>query len=626
VAAPTVINPHKQQAPDGRPRRWHLVVLGRDGAAPCLLPALGDILIGRAEDAELRIVDPKASRIHARVHVTPDAAVEIEDLASANGTRVRDEPLEPHVRRRLLPGDSMTIGSTILVLHGGDPELEARRVWAHGYLETRLIEECASAQSRGSQFALVRIHTTGHPLAALVEGCVSSVLRGGDLLAAYGPGEYQALLLDSGEAGARSLAEAIDATLAAEGIVARSTVTCYPADGTSPQALLSCSSERAYAGGIGPPGALAGSDGSAAAGSEGDGGTAKAPTRAAPAPGAAPGSDLVRGSRVMQELHRLAQRAAASDTNVLILGETGAGKEVFAETVHRLSPRAAQPFLPLNCAAFSENLVESELFGFERGAFTGATHAKQGLLEAAAGGTLFLDEIGEMPLSVQAKLLRVIETRQVLRIGAVKPQAINVRFVAATHRDLEEEVAEKRFREDLYFRLNVITLQIPPLRERPDEIEPLALTFLDRLTRRLGRPTPRLSDEALGLLCSYAWPGNIRELRNVIERALVLCAGDVVTTEHLPAEKMRRHPWPPPESTSGPVRVTPSPSAPQPASVGGLQPPPPGRDFKQIEREAIVDALARCHGNQTRAAELLGMPRRTFCKRVKDYELPRPRA
>jgi DNA-binding NtrC family response regulator len=624
VAAPTVINPHKQPAPDGRPRRWHLVVLGRDGAAPCLLPpAGGDLLIGRAEDADLRIVDPKASRIHARVHVTADAAVEIEDLASANGTRVRDEPLEPHVRRRLLPGDSMTIGNTILVLHGGDPELEARRVWAHGYLETRLIEECASAQSRGSQFALVRIHVTGRPLAALVEGCVGSVLRGGDLLAAYGPGEYQALLLDSGESGARSLAEAIDATLAAEGIVARSTVTCYPADGTSPQALLTRSSERAYAGGIGPPG------GSAAA-------------SPAPALPNTPGSGLVRGSRAMQELHRLAQRAAASDTNVLILGETGAGKEVFAETVHRLSPRAAQPFLPLNCAAFSENLVESELFGFERGAFTGATHAKPGLLEAAAGGTLFLDEIGEMPLTVQAKLLRVIETRQVLRIGAVKPQAINVRFVAATHRDLEEEVAEKRFREDLYFRLNVITLQIPPLRERPDEIEPLALTFLDRLTRRLGRPTPRLSDEALGLLCSYAWPGNIRELRNVIERALVLCAGDVVTTEHLPAEKMRRHPWPPPESTSSPVRVTPSPSAPQPAGGGGLQPagggglqpagggglqpPLPGRDFKQIEREAIVDALARCHGNQTRAAELLGMPRRTFCKRVKDYELPRPRA
>jgi DNA-binding NtrC family response regulator len=609
VAAPTVINPHKQQAPDGRPRRWHLVVLGRDGAAPCLLPSVGDILIGRAEDADLRIVDPKASRIHARVHVTADAAIEIEDLASANGTRVRDEPLEPHARRRLLPGDSMTIGSTILVLHGGDPELEARRVWAHGYLETRLIEECASAQIRGSQFALVRIHTAGRPLAALVEGCVASVLRGGDLLAAYGPGEYQALLLDSGEAGARSLAEAIDSTLGGEGIVAHSTVTCYPADGTSPQALLTCSSERAYAGVV--PGSVDG--------------PSKAATR--PGPGATPGSgsDLVRGSRVMQELHRFAQRAAASDTNVLILGETGAGKEVFAETVHRLSPRAAQPFLPLNCAAFSENLVESELFGFERGAFTGATHAKPGLLEAAAGGTLFLDEIGEMPLSVQAKLLRVIETRQVLRIGAVKPQAINVRFVAATHRDLEEEVAEKRFREDLYFRLNVITLQIPPLRERPDEIEPLALTFLDRLTRRLGRPAPRLSDEALGLLCSYAWPGNIRELRNVIERALVLCAGDVVTTEHLPADKMRRHPWPPPEPTPATAPLTPSPTAPQPVSVGGHQ-PPFGRDFKQIEREAIVDALARCHGNQTRAAELLGMPRRTFCKRVKDYELPRPRA
>jgi two-component system, NtrC family, response regulator AtoC len=464
-------------------------------------------------------------------------------------------------------------------------------VWAYGYLERRLIEECASAQSRGSQFALVRIQAEGGQPAARVEQCVSSVLRGGDLLAAYGPGEYQALLVDSGETGARVVAAAIDAALEAERIVSRSAVTCYPADGASPQALLSRASEMIYAGNG---------------------------HRASPGLGAA-GSDVVLGAGPMRELYGLARRAAAGDTSVLILGETGVGKEVFAETVHRLSPRADGPFLPLNCAALSESLVESELFGFERGAFTGATHSKVGLLEAAAGGTLFLDEIGEMPLSIQAKLLRVIETKQVMRIGAVRPQSINVRFVAATHRDLEEEVAEKRFREDLYFRLNVITLQIPSLRERGEEIEPLARRFLDTLTRRMGRPVPALSSDALSLLRAYAWPGNIRELRNVIERALVLCVGDVITPEQLPAEKMRRNPWPRPEEEVGPrfeLVATPGEGA---ATASN-------RNLKQIERQAILDALARCHGNQTRAAELLGMPRRTFCKRVKEYELPRPRA
>ena len=617
MAAPTVIDSRKRKPPDGRPERWHLVVLGRDGAVPYLLPVTGEILIGRAEDAHIRIVDPKASRSHARVHVKGEIdpatagspgrtlSCEIEDLGSANGTRVRHEPLPSRVRTRLLPGDSIAIGNTVLVLHGADPELEVRRVWAHGYLETRLIEECAGAQERGSQFALVRIHVEGSPPAALVERCLADVLRGGDLLATYGPREYQALLLDSGESGARGLAEAMEAALGAEGIGSRAALACFPVDGTSPQVLLGCASERIFAVGAH---AVTATVTATPVGTPIGTGTAGLVTG---------GGGLVLGAGPMQELFRLARRAAASDTNVLILGETGAGKEVFAETVHRLSPRAAKPFLPLNCAAFSESLVESELFGFERGAFTGATHAKPGLLEAAAGGTLFLDEIGEMPLSVQAKLLRVIETRQVLRIGAVKPQTIDVRFVAATHRDLEEEVEEKRFLEDLYFRLNVITLQIPPLRERIDEVEPLARLFLQSLTRRIGRRAPALSPDALGLLRSYAWPGNIRELRNVIERALVLCADDLITPEHLPAEKILCNPWPPRDATqTEPVAVPLVPPAPG----------PPDRNLKEIERQAILDALQRCHGNQTRAAELLGMPRRTFCKRVRDYELPRPRA
>jgi len=226
-----------------------------------------------------------------------------------------------------------------------------------------------------------------------------------------------------------------------------------------------------------------------------------------------------------------------------------------------------------------------------------------------------------MPLSTQAKLLRVLETRQVLRVGATQTRPIDVRFVAATNRDLEEEVAEKRFREDLYFRLNVITLEIPPLRERPEEIVPLANLFLSRLAEGAGRRSPALSAEALGLMRAYAWPGNIRELRNVIERAFVLCAGPEITIDHLPTDKMRRRPAAPLPVTSPATATAPGVAQPSGAPAFGET-----RGLKELERQAIVDALERCHFNQSRAAELLGMPRRTFCKRLKEYAIPRPRA
>ena len=222
----------------------------------------------------------------------------------------------------------------------------------------------------------------------------------------------------------------------------------------------------------------------------------------------------------MRDLYRLAARAGHSRINVLISGETGTGKEILAEAVHRASPRAAGPFVCFNCAAISDTLLESELFGHERGAFTGATQAKQGLVEAASSGTLFLDEIGEMSLTLQAKVLRVIETKQVLRVGATRPRAADARFVAATNRDLDQDIAAGRFRKDLYFRLNGISLSIPPLRARTDEILPLARLFLAEAAAQLGEAPSTLTPRALAQLLDYAWPGNIRELRNLMERAL----------------------------------------------------------------------------------------------------------
>jgi DNA-binding NtrC family response regulator len=316
----------------------------------------------------------------------------------------------------------------------------------------------------------------------------------------------------------------------------------------------------------------------------------------------------------MKKVLALAERAAAGTINVLVTGETGVGKELLAETVHRESPRHDGPYVCLNCAALSETLLESELFGHERGAFTGAVAAKPGLLEAAAGGTLFLDEVGELPLATQAKLLRVIETREVTRLGSVRPRRIDVRFIAATNRELEAEVGRGSFRQDLYFRLNGITLTIPPLRSRVVEIPYLAETFARQICRDLGRPPPVLPPPIIELFETYAWPGNIRELKNIVERAVLLSVGPIIGREHLPMEKLA-------PSAAPPAGVRSSPGA-------GLT-PPPRVDTQKLaaptEKEKIVAALEACAGNQSRAAELLGMPRRTFVYKLDQYKIPRPK-
>ncbi|MGZ3441278.1 MAG: sigma-54 interaction domain-containing protein, partial [Polyangia bacterium] len=333
----------------------------------------------------------------------------------------------------------------------------------------------------------------------------------------------------------------------------------------------------------------------------------------------------------MRTLRRFTEQVATSDISVLILGETGVGKEVLAETLHRLSPRADGPFVKLHCAAFSDSLLESELFGHEKGAFTGAVQAKPGLLETAQGGTVLLDEIGELPLATQVKLLRVLEERKVLRIGALTPRSIDVRFLAATNRDLDAEVARGRFRLDLYYRLNGISLLIPPLRERTEEIEPLARTFIEQACRRSHRrEVPPLTPEALQRLRSYGWPGNIRELRNTIERAVLLCGRGPIGVEHLTTEKMAATLAPP-----TPATATPPPPAAAFDATEATHPferSLPATDaaglhdqLGALERQRILEALERCAGNQTRAAKLLGISRGTLVSRLDAYGIARPR-
>ncbi|MFI5302925.1 MAG: sigma-54 interaction domain-containing protein, partial [Polyangiales bacterium] len=322
------------------------------------------------------------------------------------------------------------------------------------------------------------------------------------------------------------------------------------------------------------------------------------------------------------------------------LGETGVGKEVLSRAIHERSLRAKKPLVCLNCAALSESLLESELFGHEKGAFTGAVTAKAGLLESAEGGSVFLDEVGEMPLTLQAKLLRVLEQREVLRVGSLRPRAIDVRFIAATNRDLEGEIAAGRFRQDLYFRLNGIALTIPPLRDRLDELEPLARAFISLACARTKRPTePRLSPSALQAMRLYRWPGNIRELRNVMERAVLLCSRDQITPDVLPAPILAASsianaakPVPP---RASPAMATMPPSAMRAFDPDVTRLDSAARlDVERIETGAgrpadekgrIIAALAACNGNQTHAAKMLGISRRTLITRIEEYDLPRPR-
>jgi DNA-binding NtrC family response regulator len=338
------------------------------------------------------------------------------------------------------------------------------------------------------------------------------------------------------------------------------------------------------------------------------------------------GAPVVVAAESMKVLHQLLKRVARGSINVLFLGETGVGKEVAARLLHAESPRGKKPFVAINCASFTETLLENELFGHEAGAFTGAQSAKPGLLESAHGGTVFLDEIGEMPLPIQAKLLRVVEDRSVTRLGAVKSRPLDVRFLSATNRALEDEVDAGRFRRDLYFRLNGIPLLIPPLRERTAEIEPLAREFIRSACEGLGRRPPDLAPEALEALKGHPLPGNVRELRNVIERAVLLCEGRTIEPVHLCLEKKSPAIV---EGSSAPNGVE-SGSERKLREAKPVAPQAPRGDklrdeVESLERERMLAALEACGGNQTHAAEKLGVSRRAFVMKMDRYGIPRPR-
>ena len=309
-----------------------------------------------------------------------------------------------------------------------------------------------------------------------------------------------------------------------------------------------------------------------------------------------------------------AAKVAPAETTVLLTGESGTGKEVVAHMIHRGSRRAEGPFVALNCAALPEALLESELFGYEKGAFTGAVSARAGRLEQAAGGTLFLDEVGEMSPAVQAKVLRVLQEREFQRLGGTRTLKADVRVIAATNRDLQVAMTKGAFREDLYYRLHVFAIHLPPLRERPEDILPLLEHFVDELGPVvLGRPAAGISREARAHFLAHAWPGNVRELRNAVERALILCEGGLINPEHLP--------WRVEASNGAPLIPLPLPAPAAAAPPAGGEFPAQGVDLEAIERELIEGALKQTGRNKSRAARLLGLSRSKLYSRMERFGL-----
>ncbi|WP_095957209.1 sigma 54-interacting transcriptional regulator [Corallococcus macrosporus] len=563
------------------------------------LPAEGVVLVGRDEQADLRLRDDSVSRRHARLVLTEEGA-RLVDLGSHNGTTLNGRPVD--TAQPLLSGDVVSFGAVVAVVR-----TRARAAPAHAPLQAgRLMSRLGDEADRALRY--------GRPLTALVlalpeQGCAGREAVEALLAAEAGPAEAAGWLDGShllwlmpevsGEPGEDGLGERVGALLAACPQGRLGIATC-PSDGCDAESLVAAA--RA---------------------------AARTAVSGAWAPAAESITRLTLADRTvlvadpaMAQLYSLLRRLAASELPVLVCGETGVGKENAAFAVHHWSPRSEKPFIAINCAALPEGLVESELFGHERGAFTGANTTRVGLLESAQGGTVFLDEVGELPASAQAKLLRALEVRRITRVGDVRERPIDLRVVAATHRDLEAEVEAGRFREDLYFRLGAATVLLPPLRERPREVPLLARDFLARACQALGREELELSASTLYALSRHAWPGNVRELRNLMDYAAAAVPENVVEPHHLPARMQQR-------GAGTPVPVLEQDAVPPPMEAERVAPPkarvPLAQELRELERRRMQEALDEAEGVQTRAAAMIGMPIRTFSFKLKQLGL-NPRA
>jgi two-component system response regulator AtoC len=547
------------------------------------LPASGEVIIGRNPDAGLRLSDDLVSREHAQLLVVPDG-LRLSDLESRHGTVVNGQPVTG--ARMLHSGDVITIGGTLLIVHR--PVLRGhggRRMLDTGAWRARFEEELERARRYHRELAIVVIRTRSTAFdRADVTTKVLSRVRSIDVAAFLSDRELVVMMpeadADEAAALAHELRTALPKTSAG--------IATSPSDGVDVDSLLS---------------------------------TTRASATSTEATAFA--RDLVQqlelgdhrvvlADPAMVRTYDLIQRLARSSLPVLIQGETGVGKELAAAAVHQFSPRAKAVFVSINCATIPEHLAESELFGHERGAFTGAIAAKQGQLESASGGTVFLDEIGEMPLAIQAKLLRVLETGEIHRVGDNKPRTTDIRIVAATNRDLAAEVAAGRFRQDLFFRLGAAQLIVPPLRDRPRDLALLIQRMFGAACERLGRRSLPFTVAAQQLLLLHTWPGNVRELKNAMEYTAATLPETAVEVDayHLPPTV---RPLPAPASAT----AAPSEELPRPAISGEIR--PIDDEVRELERRRMVEALSATGGVQNRAAEMIRMPLRTFVTKLKRY-------
>jgi DNA-binding NtrC family response regulator len=581
----------RSAGPDSEDRAVLIVYQGEGDEARTRMIELPDgaqLTVGRARNAVIQVDSERVSRIHARILRRGDE-LSVEDMGSRNGVWVNGTVITG--THRLTSGDSIVIGPATLVVSLTTPAFAQPRISAGA----RSLEELLAAEvDRGHRyrrtFGLVRLRIDGHGI-EVDEAIdrVSATVRAMDTILEYSPSELAILLpeLDATSAAesARALVTAARTRDGAQVAAIRVSagIAAFPEHGTTPGALIAAAgaalqhARRTRADEIGVP-----------------------PLETADTGAAGP----VVIDLHMRRVYELVRKVADYAITVLVYGETGVGKEVVASELHRASARRDNPLVRLNCASLPESLLESELFGHERGAFTGADRRKLGYFEVAHGGTLFLDEIGELSAMTQAKLLRVLEARRITRVGGTEEIEVDVRVVCATNRDLEAEVARGAFRSDLFFRISAFTVLVPPLRDRPDEIVPLAEHFLAQAANDGRRPVPALSPAAAAALRSYSWPGNVRELRNAMERAYVIHSDNVIAVHDLP-DRGQIHQVANLKATS--------------FNFDGQ------RDVREhiadLEREAIVAALDATGGNQKLAAQKLGVSRRALIYRMEKHGL-----
>src|ERR1044071_620057 len=513
--------------------RRHLLVFGGSSSWIYPLPAHGDVVIGRSEAADLRIAHGAVSRQHAKLVLDGDA-VALIDLGSHNGTYVNRCKITG--RHALLPGDVITIHATTLVFHATAPVAPSATVLELDALRHQIENELDRTVQSERLFSLLCFMGAAVGERAAIERMVVAQLRRVDTAAWSSDGALCVLLPDAGVDEAVAVATRIRGRF--DRALQIGHVSC-PDDGYDARSLIARVREAATAA---RPGKIAGLD------------------RAFHTLAIGAQRVIVADPAVVR-LYALIERLAPAGLPVLLTGATGCGKELVAAAIHTRSQRADRPLVSLNCAALHETLVESELFGHEKGAFSGAIASRAGLIETASGSTLFLDEVGELASAIQAKLLRVLESNRVTRVGDVRERDVDVRIVAATNRDLEADVAAGRVRRGLFFRLSAATLHLPPLRERPRELTLLATSFLDDACRHAGRTTMRISDEAMAVLLAHSWPGNVRELKNLMQYIAVTLPVDVLRADHLSERLGRLRPEPTP-STIVTVSGTPPPFRP----------------------------------------------------------------